>query len=214
MFNFFKSKPKIAFTDRIWTDSRQKIDGICREVADAAATGKVVMVIAFFDEALRTIEAEMRSRGIAFQTKASPEGGAFSGASSPGDSSKVWLLSASQIEPGGGSEPVGGRPDLYAILVEHHPLLSRDRAVLESIAGLPFGVRITCHTALDEPFMNRFGGDKIRSLMTALGQAEGVALEHPMISASIERAQEKLEKRVTNEIEASSAEEWFRSNIG
>jgi len=55
-----------------------------------------------------------------------------------------------------------------------------------------------------------FGGERLISLMQKLGMAPGETIEHPMITASIKRAQEKLSSKITVDFSARSQEEWFR----
>lgn len=47
--------------------------------------------------------------------------------------------------------------------------------------------------SLDDDIMRLFGGDKIASIMTRFNMPEDVALEHPIVSKSIENAQVKVE---------------------
>ena len=213
MFNFFKSKPNFEFTDRIWTDGRNKFNGICEEARGAEASGMGVLVIAYFQDTLQTLEEEFRSRGIAFQRRAPLDAHDFCSTGGRAGSSCVWLLGASQLEYGIGTGTGSGDPDLHVIFAEHHPVYSRDHAVLQVAATLPCSSRIAFHTALDDAMMIRFGGERMSSLMATLGQDAETALEHPFISSSIQRAQEKIENKVRNETDASSAEEWFRFNV-
>lgn len=208
MFNFFKSAPTIDYSDRVWIDAHRKLDGICDETIALTARGKAVMIVGFFDETLATLDSALRARGISFQRALSVDGSA-------GSRAPVWLLPASHLRSTGNGSHVGGEdPDLYVLFAEHHPLLSRDKAALEGVASLPFSSRILFYTALDDAIMNRFGGDRIVSLMKSLGHEENECIEHSMISSSIRKAQEKVEKKVRSETGARSAEEWFRVNLG
>ncbi|MDR2113375.1 MAG: preprotein translocase subunit SecA, partial [Candidatus Accumulibacter sp.] len=49
--------------------------------------------------------------------------------------------------------------------------------------------------ALDDPLLRIFAGDRLKSIMDRLKMPEGEAIEHPMVSRSLESAQRKVESR-------------------
>ncbi|GAB4304280.1 MAG: preprotein translocase subunit SecA [Myxococcota bacterium] len=51
------------------------------------------------------------------------------------------------------------------------------------------------YIALDDDLMRIFGGDRLKNIMETLGMEEGQAIEHKMVSRSIEKAQERVEAR-------------------
>jgi len=48
--------------------------------------------------------------------------------------------------------------------------------------------------SLEDDLMRLFGGDRVTNIMGKLGMDEGEAIEHPMITKSVERAQKKVEE--------------------
>ncbi len=50
------------------------------------------------------------------------------------------------------------------------------------------------YLSLDDDLMRRFASEKVKNMMRRLGMAEGEAIEHPMVSRSIERAQKQVER--------------------
>jgi preprotein translocase subunit SecA len=58
-----------------------------------------------------------------------------------------------------------------------------------------------------------FGGEKMISLMEKMGVSENEVIEHPMISAAIKNAQEKISKEIIVEHAAQCQAEWFSKNI-
>lgn len=92
------------------------------------------------------------------------------------------------------------------VFLGHYPLRKREQEIFTSLElkeALVFN-------ALDDAFFLRFGGEKIGGLMQKLGMTENEPLTHSMISGSIVKAQEKLEKRVLVDYTADSLEEWMR----
>jgi len=50
------------------------------------------------------------------------------------------------------------------------------------------------YLSLDDNLMRRFASEKVKNMMRRLGMEEGEAIEHPMVSKSIERAQKQVER--------------------
>lgn len=50
------------------------------------------------------------------------------------------------------------------------------------------------YLSLDDDLMRRFASEKVKNMMRRLGMQEGEAIEHPMVSKSIERAQKQVER--------------------
>ncbi|MHC1705457.1 MAG: hypothetical protein AB9846_16275 [Tenuifilaceae bacterium] len=95
------------------------------------------------------------------------------------------------------------------ILLEHYPLLSKETEFISSLN--PKQVIVLC--SLDESLLNHFAGDRINEMMRRLEMKEDEMIEHPMISKSIERAQQNIEKKVAFENSANSSKEWFAKNV-
>jgi preprotein translocase subunit SecA len=51
------------------------------------------------------------------------------------------------------------------------------------------------YLALDDPLLKIFAGDRLNSIMVRLKMPEGEAIEHPLVSRSLESAQRKVEQR-------------------
>jgi preprotein translocase subunit SecA len=50
------------------------------------------------------------------------------------------------------------------------------------------------YVAMDDPLMKMFSGDTMNKWLARMGMKEGVAIEHPWLSKSVERAQRKVEE--------------------
>ncbi|MFO0022026.1 MAG: preprotein translocase subunit SecA [Deltaproteobacteria bacterium] len=51
------------------------------------------------------------------------------------------------------------------------------------------------YLSLEDDLMRIFGGDRIQTMMATLGMEEGVPIEHPWVTKSVENAQKKVEER-------------------
>lgn len=91
------------------------------------------------------------------------------------------------------------------IFVEHHPLRTEEESTADKLGKQ----EITVFSALSEPIFLSFGGGRIVDLMVKMGAREDEALEHSMISKSIQRAQEKIAgKFIINSAEKSQGD-WL-----
>ena len=94
------------------------------------------------------------------------------------------------------------------IFAEHHPLRSKEEG-LYSKMNLQ---TVQVYSSLSEPLFQQFGSDKIIQLMKQLGMNEDEIIEHDMVSKSIRKAQENIEKKVIVDQTASSQAEWLQKN--
>ena len=94
------------------------------------------------------------------------------------------------------------------IFLEHHPMRSKEANFLLGCKASDVYVL----SALNEALFKQFGGDKTLAIMRKMGMQEDEVLEHAMITSSIERAQQKLEKKAISDDASGSAAEWIRKN--
>jgi len=95
------------------------------------------------------------------------------------------------------------------IFIEHHPMKSKEDIFFSQL-GLEEAIILT---ALDEPLLSIFGGEKLIGIMQKLGMKEGEIIEHKLVSESIANAQKKIEQRMIIEQSARSSSEWIERNL-
>jgi len=95
------------------------------------------------------------------------------------------------------------------IFLEHYPLFTKEQEIFASLSGSP----IIIFSSFEEPLLQQFGGDRIQFLMRAMGGKEEEPVSHKLISLSLHKAQQKLEKKIAYEQGAVSMTEWFRRNL-
>jgi len=61
--------------------------------------------------------------------------------------------------------------------------------------------------------MQQFGSEKIIELMKKLGMKDDEVISSSIVTKSVENAQKKIAKKVTNAINAKSQEEWVKINL-
>jgi hypothetical protein len=95
------------------------------------------------------------------------------------------------------------------VFAEHYPLRKTEDELYTRLDLTEANVL----SALDEPLFSFFGGERIQEMMRRMGMADHEIVGHSMITKSIKRAQEKLEKRVVSEQKATSQQKWFELNF-
>lgn len=99
------------------------------------------------------------------------------------------------------------------IVVEHYPLPEPDQALITLAESWPGPAQLTFHTSLDDPLLQRFGGERVRLLFHQLELAETMPIGSPLVNQTIAGAQKKLARRVPVEQRADSAAQWFNINL-
>ena len=94
------------------------------------------------------------------------------------------------------------------MFVEHYPLSSVEQDLFKKLNLKEVPVLLS----LDEPFFQKFGGEKTIELMKKLGVKEDEVLGNAMIGKSIRNAQEKIAAKVKTEKKAPSQQEWMKVN--
>ena len=117
-------------------------------------------------------------------------------------SDKKTLLLASDLN-------VDTVQDRMVMFVEHYPLSSVEQDLFKRLDLKEVPVLLS----LDEPFFQKFGGEKTIELMKKLGVQEDEVLGHAMIGKSIRNAQEKIAAKVKSEKKAPSQQEWMKVNV-
>lgn len=94
------------------------------------------------------------------------------------------------------------------IFLEHHPLFSKEENLLKDWKAK----QVYVLNSMDDSLFEHVGGQNIADLMRKLGMQEDESIENTMISKSIRKLQDKIEKAITVENPAQSVEEWFARN--
>jgi hypothetical protein len=92
----------------------------------------------------------------------------------------------------------------------HYPFYNREQQLYRDLRLQQPEV----YASLEDAVFQLFGGQRIASLMQALGVSENEAISHPMIAKSLVRAQKKAEAKAGgSESSARSEAEWVRMNF-
>ena len=95
------------------------------------------------------------------------------------------------IKLGSGVIDLGG---LYILGTERHESRRIDRQLRGRAGRQGDPGTSKFYISLEDDLMRIFGGDRVTNIMGKLGLEEGEAIQHPLITKSVERAQKKVEE--------------------
>jgi len=202
-----------SYEDKIWLDGNRKLDAICQDVLDARADLSNALVLAHFKSTLAIVEGRLRARAIEYKSYMPLEFSSLCLRGQDTESTSVWVGLASYFHARSPAPSEQTRSTLRVLVAEHHPMASRDQAVLDAARSLSCNAQVINHTSLTDPLLNHFGGDRIRGLMKQVGMEEQECLSNPIISRAIRNAQEKIQSQIQREMQTNSPEEWFKYNL-
>jgi hypothetical protein len=202
-----------SYEDKIWLDGNRKLDAICQDVLDARADLSNALILAHFKSTLAIVEDRLRTRSIEYKSYQPFDYSSLCFRGHDAESTSVWVGLASYFQARAPSPAEQSRSSLRVLIAEHHPMVSRDQALIDAARSLSCNAQMIHHTSLTDPLLSHFGGDRIRGLMKQLGMAEQDCISHPAISSAIKNAQEKIQSQVQREMQTHSPEEWFKYNL-
>lgn len=99
--------------------------------------------------------------------------------------------------------------EMHIVFIEHYPVKSKEDQLFDQLS-LKEAIFLS---AVDEPLLKHFGGDKLISIMEGMGMKEDDPIEHKLITQSIVTAQKKIESKVFLDHSTRSQAEWMERNI-
>ncbi|HAS39726.1 MAG TPA: hypothetical protein DCS93_04575 [Microscillaceae bacterium] len=203
---FFKKKKKsVKTSDKVWISKVEKFRGLYNHLDSVSQSGAFLLIINQFENTHQEVQQMLNKLGLSHQhltetTTMLEAVNIFTiNAESALDLSVSTLL-ASEL---------ANKTGLQAIITEHHPSFRQEQILLGHLQDLLPTLSIEVFTAIEEPFMQVFGGERITAIMERIGVKENEFLEHTMITKSITRAQQKVDKSMGQNITANSQQEWM-----
>jgi preprotein translocase subunit SecA len=183
--------------DAIYKTKREKYNAVIEEVKELLNDKRPVLVGTTSVEVSETLSRMLKRQGLphnvlnAKQHQREAEVVAFAG--QPGAITIATNMAGrgTDIKLGTGVTDKGG---LYILGTERHESRRIDRQ-LRGRSGRQGDPGVSkFFISLEDDLMRLFGGDRVTAIMGKLGLEEGEAIQHPMITKSVERAQKKVEE--------------------
>jgi hypothetical protein len=197
VFNWFR-KPPPALHDCVWLNQVARDEHIATTAAQAT---QPLLLVAFFAETAELLAQLLRDRGIAFA-----EVGPMRALRPVGV--PVLLALAERVAQ------VHANPgETWQFCVaEHHPLPEPNTALIEQLQRLGPQTPVF-HSALDEPLMLRFGGERVAALMLRLNMPANEPVQSPIVAKALANARDKVRKKVVAPLPARSLRGWLAANL-
>ncbi|MFC2085065.1 preprotein translocase subunit SecA, partial [Bacteroidota bacterium] len=183
--------------DAIYRTKREKLTSVIEQIKDLRDEKVPVLVGTTSVDVSETISRMLKRQGIphnvlnAKQHQREAEIIAYAG--QPGAVTIATNMAGrgTDIKLGSGVKEKGG---LYILGTERHESRRIDRQLRGRSGRQGDPGTSKFFISLEDDLMRLFGGDRVTAIMGRLGLEEGEAIQHPMITRSVERAQKKVEE--------------------
>lgn len=193
------NKPLIrtSHPDKIFGSDKEKYDAIIDEIVEVNETGRPILVGTTSIEKSELLDSMLQRRGIEHEVlNAKNHGREAIIIAKAGQNGNVTIATnmagrGTDIVLGEGVAKLGG---LHIIGSERHEARRIDNQLRGRAGrqGDPGSSRF--YVSLEDDLMRIFAPERVGSILKKFGMSDGVAIEHTMVSKSIERAQRKVEQ--------------------
>ncbi len=183
--------------DAIYKTRREKLNAVIEKIKELKDERRPVLVGTTSVDVSETLSRMLKRQGVAHnvlnakQHQREAEIVAFAG--QPGAVTIATNMAGrgTDIKLGAGVKEKGG---LYILGTERHESRRIDRQLRgrSGRQGDPGTTKF--YISLEDDLMRLFGSDRITSVMSKMGMEEGEAIQHSLITKSVERAQKKVEE--------------------
>lgn len=202
---FRKRKKEFQVNDQVWLSKVAKFRGLYDYLESCLQSGDMVVVINHFENTQHEITQMAKKLGVAHQVIQLP--GTQVQSVTTFVSKTETLLETTMQSPI--IQRLINEPILKIIIPEHHPAYSQEQALLLHLMPLIPHAQISFFTSLDEPFMKILDSNRIKTALKRMGIKEDENIEHSLVTKSIARTQQKIEKKATTKVIANSQQEWL-----
>jgi len=193
MFGLFKSKKKEIITkDFIYKNEVVKYKSMLQHLKDQEKS----VLIYYFEDTKNAIQEVLNTAPINYSTDVN----SFV--------TKVWLINANTIL---NKSDIGNRTVFFA---EHHPSFSRENEIKQHLLEIEGIKEVIFYTSFEDKLLQLFGSERILQLMEKMGFKDDEVIEHTMISTSIERAQKRIDEKLSmHNNNTRLRKDWFEINL-
>lgn len=199
MFSFFKKEKKPVIKNRIWLNKTGMHKGMMQEVLVLLTQRKQTVILTFFLDVQEELISFLRQYDIPFTWAKSGD---------PWPSSGLVLVHVFSFDTHALAQQLKRSPEALIWVRGRCPDQAKEQECMNMLFQLGHST-IFCYVAMDDPFFEVFGGERMKELMLKMGMKEEERMEHRMIDRSIERGMQQLSSG-KNVIEITETEaEWY-----
>ena len=210
---FFKKRVQ-RDDDRIWLTTDLKWDGIVNEVLKERAENVFVLVVVHFKKTAAEVKKQFQSRGLDFKDYEAHS--RFGQWETETKNQPVLIMAEKISELDGTIGQFGESKRVLVLVTEHYPLPEGDETLLSFLSNLPCQSTIRFHSALNDPLLKMFRGDRIDrviKMIQTLQPSENEYISHHLVTSAIREAQKNIKKKARGDNKVDSIEEWFQYNL-
>ncbi|MCF6157253.1 MAG: preprotein translocase subunit SecA [wastewater metagenome] len=191
-----KPMRRTNYPDRVYRTEKEKFDAIIQEIVEVHKQGRPILVGTVSIERSEILSEKLGREGIEHEVlNAKHHEREAQIVAKAGQGGNVTIATnmagrGTDIVLGEGVAALGG---LHIIGTERHEARRIDNQLRGRAArqGDPGSSRF--YVSLQDDLMRIFASERVSSLLKMFGMEEGMAIEHSMVTKSIERAQRKVE---------------------
>ncbi len=188
---------RIDDNDAIYRSKREKYGAIINKVKELKEDRRPVLVGTTSVEVSETLSRMLKRQGVAHNVlnakQHQREAEVVAHAGQPGAVTIATNMAGrgTDIKLGQGVVESGG---LYILGTERHESRRIDRQLRGRSGRQGDPGESKFYISLEDDLMRLFSGDRVTDVMGKLGMEDGEAIEHPLITRSVERAQKRVEE--------------------
>ena len=201
LFSFLKTE-KLPFSDKVWKMKSFAVKGLMTDALIALKTGDQPVVTSFFQDGVDLLKEFILEQQVPHQIILS---------NSDGFNSKIVLVLSHELIR---SRHLSFKniEKVRLLILGHYPLPEKELNYLSYLTKSP-DVTITFYSSLEDEVMKPFNPERMMDIMNKLGMRDDEAIEHDLVTKSMERAREKIQNLVRTERESNIEREWFARNL-
>lgn len=183
--------------DIVYKTKKEKYNAICNVIKEAQTTGQPILVGTISIEASETLSTLLKSQNIKHNVlNAKYHEKEAEIVKDAGEKGAVTIATnmagrGTDIKLGEGVKELGG---LFIVGSERHESRRIDNQLRGRSGRQGDPGKSRFFVSLEDDLMRLFGSDRIAKIMETLGLPDDTPIEHSMVTRSIEKAQEKVEK--------------------
>jgi len=193
-----------------------KYQGFVKDVDGELVATSFVLALAHFPATLARVREEFVRQNVPHvcHERRPIAADHLHGVAGADDSPRAILALADALVPDSFPTPSDdGSPRLSIVVAERHFLRAHDDTIVDFAGSLGRRCRLCFHTSLQDPLMQHFAGAWVGQILRNLGMKDSDPIQSAMVGRRIQSSQATFARRVTNEQQASSAEEWLSLNV-
>lgn len=206
-FSFLKSNQ--TYTDKVWRTRTFAFRGMIAEAMLTITQNEIPIVFTFFEQTRQEVLAFLNTNQVPHVVLT-----ADSLLTAAQEDKVVFVADAQLIHSKKFLDWIShGLPRVDFFFAGHYPLPQKESIIIQKLQTAFPKRPLVFHSSIEDPSFTIFGTDKLGELLDKLGMKEEEPIKHTFVTRSMQRAREKVQSMVRNEIIASSEEEWFTRNV-